>query len=193
MWHLIWKCLLMRVKTENEKAGFKLNIPKTMTMASGPFISWQIDGGKLETVTNFIFLGSKIVMDNDCSREIKRCLLLERKDKPRQNIKKQRHHIANKGLYSQSYDFSHCHVRLWELDYDKGRVPKNQCFWIVVLEKTLESPLDCQEIKPVHPKGNQPWIFIGRTDAEAEAPILWPSDVKSQCIGKNPDAEKHWR
>ena len=124
---------------------------------------------------------------------IKRCLLLGRKDKPRQHIKKQRHHIANKGLYSQSYDFPHCYVWMWELGHKKCWVPKNRCFWTVVLEKTLESPLDCQEIKPVHPHGNQLWIFIGRTDAEAEAPVLWPSDVKSRCIGKNPDAEKDWR
>ena len=102
----------MRVKEESGKAGLKLNIQKTMTMASGPFISWQIDGGKVETVTNFIFLGSKIIMDNDFSREIKRCLLLERKDKPKQNIKKQRHHFSNKDSYSPSYSFSRSHVQM---------------------------------------------------------------------------------
>ena len=100
----------MKVKRESEKAGLKLNIQKTMTMASGPFISWQIDGGKVETVTNFIFLGSKIIMDNDFSREIKRCLLLERKDKPKQNIKKQRHNFANKVPSSQGYGFCSDHV-----------------------------------------------------------------------------------
>ena len=85
------------------------------------------------------------------------------------------------------------HVWMWELDYKKGWTLKNWCFWTVVLEKTLESPLDCKEIKPVNPKGNQPWILIGRTDVEAKAPKLWPSDVKSQLTGKDPDAGKGWR
>ena len=113
-------------------------------------------------------------------------------DKLRQHIKRQRHHFMNKGPYSQSYRFSNSHVQMWQLDHKEGRALKNWCFWTVVLEKTLESPLDSKEIKPVHRKGNQPWIFIGRTDAEAEAPILWPPDVKSQLIGKNPDAGKDW-
>ena len=103
------------------------------------------------------------------------------------------HYFANKGLYSQSYSFSSSHVRMWELDHKEGWVPKNWCFWTVVLEKTLESPLDCKEIKPVNPKGNQPWIFIGKTDAEGEAPILWPPDAKNWLIGKDPDAGKDWR
>ena len=110
-------------------------------------------------------------------------------DKPRQCIKKQRHHFANKDLYSQGYCFSSGHVWMWELDHKESWAPKNWCFQIVVLEKTLESSLDCKEIKPVHPKGNQSWIFIGRTDAEAEAPILWPPDEKSQLTGKDPDAD----
>ena len=93
---------------------------------------------------------------------------------------------------SQSYHFSHSHVRMWELDYKEGWAPKNWCFPAVVLEKTLESPLDSKEIKPISPKGNQPWIFIGRTDTEAEAPILWPPDVKSRLIRKEPDAGKAW-
>ena len=114
-------------------------------------------------------------------------------DKPRQhNIKKQRHHFANKGQYSQSYGFSNSHVWMWFLDH-KGWVLKNWCFWTVVLEKTLESPLDCKEIQPVHPKGNNSWIFIGRTDAEAETPILWPPDAKNWLIWKDPDAGKNWR
>ena len=113
-------------------------------------------------------------------------------DKPRQHIKKQRHHFANKGSYSQNYDFSSGHVWMWELDHKEGWAPKNWCFWTVVLEKTLETPLDCKEIKPVNPKGNQPWIFTGRTDAEAEAIILWPPDEKSPLTGKDPDAEKDW-
>ena len=100
--------------------------------------------------------------------------------------------FANKGPYSQNYGFSSSHVWMWELDHEEGWAPKNWCFWIV-LEKTLENPLDRKEIKSVNPKGNQPWIFIGKADTEAEAPILWPPDVKSQPFGKDPDAGKDWR
>ena len=114
-------------------------------------------------------------------------------DKPRQHIKKQRQCFADKGPSSQSYCFSSSHVWMWELDYKEGWVLKNWYFWTVVLEKTLESPLDCKEIQPVHPKGNQPWIFIGRTDAEAETPVLWPPDAKNWLIGKDSDAGKDWR
>ena len=111
-------------------------------------------------------------------------------DQPRQHIKKQRHYLANKGLSSKNYVFSSSHVCRWELNYKASWAPKNWCFWIGVLEKTLESPLDCKEIRPVYPKENQPWIFIGRTDAEAETPILWPPDVKSWLTKKDPDAGK---
>ena len=114
-------------------------------------------------------------------------------DKPRQRIKKQRHHFAEKSLYSQSYDFSSSHVQVRELDHKEGWVPKNWCFEIVVLEKTLESPMDSKEIKSVDPKGNQLWILIGRTDAEAEASVLWPPDAKNLLTGKDPDAGKDWR
>ena len=114
-------------------------------------------------------------------------------DQLRQHIKKQRHYFANKGLSSQSYGLSSSHVSMWELDYKESWALKNWCFWTVVLEKTLESPLDCKEIQPVHPKGNQSWIFIGRTDVEAETPILWPPDVKNWLIGKYPDAGKDWK
>ena len=116
-----------------------------------------------------------------------------KKSQPRQHFKKQRNYFANKGPSSQSYGFSGSHVWMWELDRKDGWVPKNCCFWTVVLEKTLESPLDCKEIQPVNPTGNQPWIFIGRTDAEAEAPILWPPDAKNWLIGKIPDVGKGWR
>ena len=108
-------------------------------------------------------------------------------------FKKQRHYFANKGLPSQSSGFSSSHVWMWELDHKEGWAPKNWCFWTVVLEKTLESPLDGKEIPPVNSKGNQPWIFIGRTNAEVEAPKLWPPDVKGWLIGKDPDAGKDWR
>ena len=105
---------------------------------------------------------------------------------------KQRHHFTNKDLYSQSYGLSNSHVRMWDLDHEEGWVPKNWCFQIVVLEKTLKSPLDYRKLTLVNPKGNQPWIFIGRTYAKAEAPIFGPPDVKSQLIGKDPDAGKDW-
>ena len=108
-------------------------------------------------------------------------------------VKKERHHFADKGLYNQGYSLSSNHVRLWELEYKKGRVLKNWCFWIVVLEKTLESPLDCKEIKPVNLKGTQRWKLIGRTDAEAEALILRPPVVKSWLTGRVPDTGEDWR
>ena len=106
-------------------------------------------------------------------------------------LKKQRHHSAHKGPYSQSFGFFNSYVWMWELDHKEVWALKNWCFWTVMLEKTLESLLDCKEIKSVHPEGSQPWIFIGRTDAEAEAPILWP-DVRSRLTGKDPDAGKDW-
>ena len=111
---------------------------------------------------------------------------------PRQHIQKQRHYLVNKGPSSQGYSFSSSHVWMWELDYKESWVLKNWCFWTVVLEKTLESLLDCKEIQPVHPKGNQSWVFIGRSDVEAETLTLWPPDAKSWLIGKDPDAGKDW-
>ena len=105
-------------------------------------------------------------------------------DQPRQHTKKQGHYFANKGSSSQSYGFSSSHVWMWYLDYKESWAPKNWCFWTVGLEKTLESPLACKEIQPVHPKGNQSWVFTGRTDAEAETLILWPPDVKIWLTGK---------
>ena len=146
----------------------------------------------METETDFIFLGSKIIADGDCSHEIKRHLLLGRKAMTNLDcIKKQRRYFADKGPNSQSYGFSSSHVQMWELNHKESWAPKNWCFWTVVLEKTLESPLESKEIKPVIPKGNQPWIFIGRTDAEG--PILRPPDAKNWFIGKDPGAGKDWR
>ena len=113
-------------------------------------------------------------------------------DQPRQHIKTQRHYFANKGPSSQGYGFSCGHVWMWELDCEESWELKNWCFWTVVLEKTLESPLDCKEIQPVHSEGDQSWVFIGRTDANAETPILWPPHAKSWLIGKNSDAGKDW-
>ena len=136
--------------------------------------------------------GSKIIADGDWSHEIKRCLLLGRKAMTNLNsILKGRDITLQRGPYSQSCGFSSSHVWMWELDHTESWAPKNWCFWTVVLEKALESPLNCREIQPVHPKGNQSWIFIGKTDAEA--PILWPPDIKSQITGKDPDAGKDWR
>ena len=120
--------------------------------------------------------------------------LEEKYDQPRQHMKKQRHDLTNKGPSSQCYGFSSGHVWMWELDWDvrESWVPKNWCFWTVLLEKTLESPLDCKEIQLVHPKGDESWVFIGRTDVEAEAQILRPPDVNSWLIWKDPDAGKDW-
>ena len=114
-------------------------------------------------------------------------------DQPRQCIKKQRLYFANKGLSSQGYGFSSSHVWMWELDCEESWALKNWCFWTVVLEKSLESPLDCKEIQPVHPKWDQFWIFIERTDMEAETPILWSPHAKNWLTGKDPDAGKDWR
>ena len=121
------------------------------------------------------------------------CSLEKSYDKPREWIKKQRHYFADKGLSSQSYCFSSSHVWMWELDHKDSLASKNWCFWTMVLEKTLQSPLDCKEIKPVHPKGNQSWIFIGKTDTEAETLVLWPPNVKNWLTGKDPDGGKDWR
>ena len=124
--------------------------------------------------------------------KLKDAYSLEGKLWPRQHIKKQKHYFVNKSPSSQGYGFSSSHVLMWELDYKESWVPKNWCFWTVVLEKTLESPLDCKETQPVHPKGNQSWVFIGSTDFEAEIPILWPPHAKSWLFGKDPDAGKDW-
>ena len=185
----------MKVKEEGERVGLKLNIRKTKIMASGPITSWQIDGETVERVADFSILGSKITADGDCSHEIKRCLLLGRKVMTNlDSILKSRDNksllLCQQSLSSQSYGFSRSHVWMWELDYKESWVLKNWCFWTVVLEKTLENPFDCNEIQPVHPKENQSWILIGRTDVEAETPILWPPDAKNWLIWKDPDAVK---
>ena len=141
-----------------------------------------------------LFLGgSKISADGDCSHEIKRCLLLGRKVMTNlDSIFKSRDIICQQCPSSQGYGFSSGHVWMWELDCEESWAPKNWCFWTVVLEKTLESLLGCKEIQPVPPKGDQSWVFIGGTDAEAETPILWPPHGKSWLIGKDPDAGRDW-
>ena len=186
----------MKVKEESEKVGLKLNIQKTKIMASSPITSWQIDGETVERVTDFIFGDSKITVDGDCSHEIKRCLLHGSKAMTNlDSILKSRdmfYCFTNKSPSNQSYGFSSSHVWMWEVDYKESWAPKNWYFWTVVLQETLESPLDCKEVQPVNPKGNQSWIFIGRTDAEPETPILWTPDAKNRLIGKDPDAGKDW-
>ena len=145
--------------------------------------------GNSGNIVRLHFGGSKITADGDCSHEIKRRLLLGRKVMTNlDSILKQRHYFANKGPCSQGYGFSSSHVGMWELDCEESWVPKNWCFWTVVLEKTLESPLDCTEIQPVHSNGDQSWVFFGRNDAKAETPILWPPHAKSWLIGKESDA-----
>ena len=139
------------MKEESEKVGLKLNIQKTKMMTSSPINLWQIDGETMETVTDFIFFGSKITADGDCSQEIKRRLLLGRKVMTNLDSLLKSRDIANKVSSSQSYGFSSSHVWMSELDYKESWVPKNWCFWTVVVEKTLECPLDFKEIKPVIP------------------------------------------
>ena len=156
-------------------------------MANSPSTSWQIDGETVETVTDFIFLGSKITADGDCSHEIKRCLLLGRRAVTSLDsiLKSRDIALPTKVRLVKSMVFPVVMYRC-ELDYKESWAPKNWCFWNVVLEKTLESLLDCKEIQPVHPKGNQSWIFIGRADAEAETPILWPPGGKELAHWKRP-------
>ena len=167
------------------KVGLKLNIQKTRIMASGPITSWQIDGETVETVADFIFLGSKITADGDCSHEIKRHLLLGRKAMTNLDsiLKSRDITLLTKVHLVKAMVFPVTHKGSWAL--------KNWCFWTVVLEMTLESPLDRKETQPVNPKGNQSWVFIGKTDTEA--PIFWPPNVRNWIIGKDPDAGKDWR
>ena len=187
------KSLLMKMIEESEKVGLKLNIQKTKIMASGSITSWQIDGETVESVADFIFLGFKITADGDCSHEIKWLAPWKKSyGQSRQHIKKQRPHFVNKVPSSKGYGFSSGHVWMWELDHKESWAPKNWCFWTVVLEKTLESPLDCKKIQPVHPKGDQSWVFIGRSDVEAETPVLRAPDAKRWLIWKDPDAGKDW-
>ena len=158
------------------------------------------DIGKCGT---FYFGGSKITADDDCGHEIRRPLLFERKvmTNPDSILKTRDITLPTKVRLVKAMVFPVVkiwnmkihHVWMWEMDCEEGWAPKNWCFWTVVLEKTLESPLDCKKIQPVHPKVNQSWIFIGRTDAEAETPVLWPPDGKNWLIWKDPDAGKDWR
>jgi len=161
-------------------------------MASSPITSWQIDGVKWKQWEP-IFLGSKITADSNCSHEIKRLAPWKKSyEKARQCIKKQSHHLPTNVCLVKTMFFPSSHVWMWNLKHKKGWELKNRCFWTVVLKKMLQSPLDWKEIKSINPKGNQPWILIGRTDAEAEAPLRWPPDKNSWLIGKDSDAGKDW-
>ena len=171
----------------------------TQMAPPSPITSGQTDGVTMKTVTDFIFLGCKITVDGDCSHEIKRCLLPGRRAMTSLDsiLKSRDITLPIVVCIVKSYGFSSSRAQMWELGKKKGWVPKNWCFWTVILEKTLESPLDSKEMKPVIPKGNQAWIFIGRTDAEAETPILWPPDATNWFIGKDPDtgherADRGW-
>ena len=163
-------------------------------MASSAVTLRQTDGETMETVTDFIFLGPQITSDGDYSHEIKRRLLIGEKAMTNLDsiLKGRDIALSTKVCLVNAMVFPSSHAWMWELDYKESWALKNWCFWTVVLEKTLESPLDCKKLKPVNPKGNQSWILIGRTDAEAEAPILWPPDAKNWLIRKDPDAGKDW-
>ena len=179
------KSLWMKVKEESEKPGLKLNVHKTKIMAPGPITSWQIGGETMETVRDFIFLGSRITADCDCSHEIKKRLLLGRITMTNlDNILKSWDTLPTKVCIVKAMVFPVVIYRCesWTI--------MNWCFQAVELEKTLESPLDCTEIQPVNPQWNQSWIFIGRTDSKAETPVLWPPDAKSWFNGEDPDAGK---
>ena len=179
----------MKVKEESEKVGLKLNIQKTKIMAAGPMTSWVKMGKQWKLCQTLFFWAPKSLQMVTAAMKLKTLAPWKKSsDQPRQHIKNQRHYFADKGLFSQSYCFSSGHVWMWELEYKESWTPKNWCFWTVMLEQTLESPLDCKEIQP-----HQSWICIGRTDAEAEAPTLWPPDAKNWLIGKDPDAGKDWR
>ena len=184
------KGLLKKVKEGSENVGLKLNIQKIKIMASGPITSRQIDGETVETVADSAFLVFKITADGECSHEVKRHFLLGRKVMTKLDsiLKSRDVTLPTKVYLVKALVFPiwmwFFYVWMWELDSKESWVPKNWCFLTVVLEKTLESPLDCKEIQLVHPKGNQSWIFIGRTDAEAVTPILWPPDVKNWLLEK---------
>ena len=181
----------MKVKEESEKVGLKLNIQKTKIMASGPITSWQIDEETIGTVRDYG--APKSLQMVTCSHEIKRCLLLGRKVMTNlvSILKSRDITLSTKVCLVKAMVFPVVmYGWMWELDYKEIWAPKNWCFWTIVLEKTLESPLDCKEIKPVNHKVYQSCIFTGRSDVEAETPILWPPDAKSWLIWKDPDVGK---
>ena len=187
------KSLLMKVKEESEKVGLKLNIQKTKIMACGPITSWQIDGEAVETVADFILGGSKTTADGDCSHEIKRCLLLGRKimtnlDSMLKNIT-----LPTKVHLVKVMVFPVVMYRHDSWTIKKAEYRRLDTFELWCWRRPLRESLDCKETQPVHPKGSQSWVFIGRTNAEAETVILWPPDAKSWLLRKDHDAGKDWR
>ena len=188
----------MKVKEECAKVGLKLNIQKTKILASGPITSWEIDGETVETVSDFIFLGSKITADSDCSHEIKRCLLLGRKVmtnldsifKSRDIILPTKVHLVKAMVFPVViYGCESWTVKRAE----RWRIDTFELWcWRRLLRVPLESPSDCKEIQPVHSKGDQSWVFFGRNDAKAETPVLWPPHGKSWLIEKDSDAGRDW-
>ena len=191
------KSLLMKVKEESEEVGLKLNIQKTKIMASGPITSWAIDGATVETVSDFIFLGSKITADGDCSHVLKWRLLLGKKVMTNLDSIFTSRDIT---LPTKVHLFKAMVFPVVMYGCESRTVKKAGCRRIDAFElwcwTRLLSPFDCKEIQPVHPKGNQSWMFIGRTDVtdvEAETPILWAADEKNWLIGKDPDVGKDWR
>ena len=181
----------MKVNEESENVGLKLSIQETKIMASGPITSWQIDGETIETVSNFIFLGSKITADGDCSHEMTRRLLLGRKVTTNLDsiLKSRDITLPTKVCLIKAMVFP---VIMYGCE--SWTIKKTECRRIDAFELWCwRSPLDSKEIQPVHPKGNQSWLFIGRTDVEAETPILWPPDAKNWLIWKDPDSGKDWK
>ena len=175
------KSLLMKVKEKSEKVGLKLNIQKMKIMASSPIISWQIDGETVKTVTDFIFLGSKITADGDCSHEIKRRLLLGRKVMTKLDslLKSRDINLPTKFCLVKAMVFLVVIYGCESWTVKKAEHQRIDVFELWCWRRLLRVPLDCKEIQPVHPKGDQSWLFIGRTDAEAETAMLWPADANS--------------
>ena len=186
--------LLMKVKVESEKVGLNSTFRKRRSCIWSHHFMANRWGNSGNSVRLYFWGAPKSLQMVTAAMKLKEHTPWKKNyDQPRQHIKKQRCYFVNKGPSSQSYGFSSGHVWMWELDCEESWALKNWCFWTVVLEKALESPLDCKEIQPVHSKGDQSWVFIGRTDVEAETPVLWPPDVKSWLLWKDPDAGKDWR
>ena len=186
------KSLLKKVKEENEKVGLKLNIQKMKIMASGPLTSWQIDGETMETVTDFILGGSKITVHGGCSHEIKRCLLLGRKAMTNLDsiLKSRDITLPTKVCLVKAMLFPVVMYGCESWTINKAECQRIETFGLWCSKRLLRVPWTARRL--VHPEGNQPWIFTGRTDFEAETPIVCPPDVKSRLIWKDPDVGKYW-
>ena len=196
---ILWHCLSLGLEwkltfsSPVATAGFPNLLAYLLGLTCTHCYIWNGQATMRATVRDFILGGApKSLQMVTAAMKLRRLLLGRKAMTNLDSILKSRHYFADKGPSSQSYGFSSGHVWMWELDYKESLALKNWCFWTMLLEKTLESSLDCKEIKPVHSKGNQSWILIGRTDAEAETPILWPPNAKSWLIGKDSDAGRDW-